>query len=197
MLGEKQQYIKMQSKRQQRRAEYMEQNQERIEKLIGKYGNSKGIERRIGYIEQRIADGTAGAREISELEVLHGQFKLLKEHERLKEGPHENQQGAGHAVEGKRTEEQEKRREKKESPFWDAELNPLGIEPDIMQGFHMKFRVGKNPRYCIPFTSNIQKKEGEEAEGFLDVYPEKEKPLFFRVKGGEPTVFSNNVNLFH
>lgn len=70
------------SKRQQRRSEYLTRNRERIDRLLEKYKTSEEIQKQIDGLEKKSEEGQLTARDITELEALHSQYRLLREFER-------------------------------------------------------------------------------------------------------------------
>lgn len=174
------------SKRQQRRTEFIDRNRERIDRLVEKYGTSEEIQKEIGLLEKKSGEGQLGARGISELEVLHSQYRVLREFER--NGGKTTEEG-DHSADSRGDDKQREEENggikvlslKEKSVFWDAELNPLGRQPVN----EVKLNYGFRGEYQVPFTSNVGKLEAEQMS-----YPTREKPRFYRVDDNK-TVYGN------
>lgn len=174
------------SKRQQRRTEFIDRNRERIDRLVEKYGTSEEIQKQIGLLEKKSGEGQLGARGISELEVLHSQYRVLREFER--NGGKTTDKGdrsADSRGDDKQREEEDGGIKvlslKEKSVFWDAELNPLGRQPVN----EVKLNYGFRGEYQVPFASNIGELEAEQMS-----YPTRDKPRFYRVDDNK-TVYGN------
>lgn len=160
------------SKRQQRRSEYLIRNRERIDRLLEKYKTSEEIQKQIDGLEKKSEEGQLTARDITELEALHSQYRLLREFERSGGKNLEEDNSTDN------TSHEEKPRDdgikvlslKEKSVFWDAELNPLGKQPIDEVKLNQRFRG----EYHVPFASNIGESELEKIS-----YPSKEKPRFY------------------
>lgn len=166
------------SKRQQRRTEFIERNRERIDRLVEKYGTSEEIQKQIGVLERKSGEGQLGARGISDLEVLHSQYRVLREFERSggKRAEEEGRSAEGRGGDRPRQEETGDGIRvlslKEKSVFWDAELNPLGRQPVN----EVKLNYGFRGEYQVPFASNVGESEAEQVS-----FPTRDKPQFYRV----------------
>lgn len=170
------------SKRQNRRQEYLNKNKDRIERLVEKYGTSEEINKRINKIEAKSISGTFVAKDITELENLNSQYRLLKEFERSGGFSNETNDKNNYKKDLKNEEQSNKLISwKTSSVFWDAELNPLGSYP--IDEFNKNYRFRGN--YREPFESNIVKEE-------IFAYPLEDKPKFYRVQNNQ-IVFSNQT----
>lgn len=132
---------------------------ERIQKIIDKYKTSESIQLKINELEKNIQGN-----QIKELEMLHNQYRLLKQYE--KANKHTD----------KKTGEVKEVEYGKRSLFYDNELNGAGLSPD-----NLNFNKLKSDGMDLLYEGNITD----------DIpYPANEKPKFYRIKN--KTVYSNN-----
>lgn len=137
---------------------------ERIEKIIDKYKTSEAIQLKIIELEKNIQGN-----QIKELETLHNQYRLLKQHE--KRNKHRDEDGV-EIKEGSREVEYGKK-----SLFYDIELNGAGIKPS-----NLTFNKLHSDGMELPYQENVNNDD--------DIpFPSNEKPQFYRIKN--KSVYSN------